>query len=506
MNNLDFDTKLPEESGHLAEAVREVKNREGVREGFKISLRNKIQEKISKTKIRNNVTITEKIMNFFMNKFTLGLATGLVVAVAAVSININGLWGSKRAPVAQFLPAEYKVAELPSESFGSLTSVSLVEANAQNQNKAVGGETAPVLMTAENLPVATPVTSASVPVQDTEGKMIAPELYPAPQPYSFKYTGGELPELPKTQPVYKRVNSLTQSNNGNLFDLIRLGLFNINKLINPQLSSISFSEDREYGYTVNVDFENSNISIYQNWKQWPTMKPMCVEDTDYCTYPEPPKKEDMPKDETLIQIADDFLKDYDIPRSNFGSPFVDNSYRVYYEREIYAPEIVTVIYPFMVDNNQVFDEGGRAVGLNISINIRDKKVTNVYNLTPQQYQKSVYTGETDSKKIIGLAEQGNFRGYPIYPNEQGGSALVVKLGTPKQVMASVWQSNGNEKGYSSELYVPALSFPILNRDEVKNSYYSDSVIIPLVKDILDGENINNRMTPQPVPYAEPSAK
>jgi hypothetical protein len=144
-----------------------------------------------------------------------------VTFVAAVSININGLWGSKRAPVAQFLPAEYKVAELPSESFGSLTSVSLVEANAQNQNKAVGGETAPVLMTAENLPVATPVTSASVPVQDTEGKMIAPELYPAPQPYSFKYTGGELPELPKTQPVYKRVNSLAQSNNGNLHDFDR---------------------------------------------------------------------------------------------------------------------------------------------------------------------------------------------------------------------------------------------------------------------------------------------
>ena len=113
---------------------------------------------------------------------------------------------------------------------------------------------------------------------------------------------------------------------------------------------MSFLEDKEFGYMVNIDFANGNISLSQNWQKWP--QPKC--DENGCAQT-PLTQNDIPSDEELARITDAFLAQYGIEKNLYGKPQVDSAPRIMYARAIAAGETpfisdqYTVTYPLVIE-------------------------------------------------------------------------------------------------------------------------------------------------------------
>jgi hypothetical protein len=187
------------------------------------------------------------------------------------------------------------------------------------------------------------------------------------------------------------------------------------------------------------------------------------------------------------------VDDYGISREGYGEPQVMNNWRVQYasanaaERiSFYIPESVQVVYPLLIEDKQVYDESGAVSGLSIMVDARSKKVSNVYDLTTKQFERSEYTGETDGKRILGIAENGGFRNY-TYAEPAASEKIKttqLNLDTPTLQLVRIWYSADNYKT-NNELYVPALVFPI--KDWEKTGYWRQNVIVPVVREILDSD-------------------
>jgi hypothetical protein len=68
---------------------------------------------------------------------------------------------------------------------------------------------------------------------------------------------------------------------------------------------MSLNQDKTYGYSLNIDFENAGLSIYKNWAKWPQVD-----------YSENTKQIFLPETE-IIKIAENFIKQYNIDVSTY---------------------------------------------------------------------------------------------------------------------------------------------------------------------------------------------
>ncbi len=484
----DLDAGLTPE---LQTELKNAKSQEQIDPVFQASLRSRLEQTARHTKIESK--LTKEPTNMSWSKFFLGVGTSLV-AVAIFWYVAGGQQFTSPKNAVEVLSSNYTVDEVEANSFGSLGN--LAAANAEGRGS--GGDSASPTATSE-IAVSAPSTSAGSAGGYGGGgdaKLIAP--YPETT-YTFKYNGSHLPGLDAQQSVFKRNKEGLGNPSDSILGAIRLGLLNIQKLISPTIESLSISENRERGYIANINFIEGSVSLYENWRTWRFPERECQDEACYNRYRLSPA--DMPSDEVIIATANQFLADYSVNTSNYGKPVVQNYWRQEYERAadksvIYIPDTVNVIYPFVVDGKVVFDEGGFPAGLNVSVNVRHNIVSNLYEITTQQYSKSDYPGFTDEEAIIKLAENGGFRNYySIYPAGGNVKKVSVELGTPTVSMMRLWQYN-EKFGTSEDLYVPSLIFPVMNKAET--GYYRDNVIVPLVKEIIDSNE-----EPQPIPYGSP---
>jgi hypothetical protein len=103
-------------------------------------------------------------------------------------------------------------------------------------------------------------------------------------------------------------------------------------------------EDNEYGYNINIDFDNSSLNIYKNWAKWP--QDIYIEG----------EKQVLLEEKEVIKIANDFLNTYKIDLSKYGTPVVEKSYIRAYAKYVsskimpdFAQNITNVVYPLIVD-------------------------------------------------------------------------------------------------------------------------------------------------------------
>lgn len=485
LNQDDIDNGLSEE---FAQAVKELQAHDQIDEHFQVALRNKIVAQAS------GMTLSTKQQkeSWFMhvNKFILGF--GVSLAVVALVWYASGGFNPLKSPgdAIQLLSSEYEVNDLPSNSFGSLAEVS-----SQNVGRGGGG--------AEEIASSTPTTATTQPASSFassdagaavsrpvgiggggDSKLIAPYPY---YRYEFEYVGGDLPELSSQQPVFRRVKDLGSSGSSFLKSL-KIGLLNLNKFSNTSLDTISFSEQREFGYTVNLNFTEASASIYENWMRWNLPERQCQDEACYNRYRF--TENDIPEDSKIIDVATKFVSNYNIPTNNYGTPFVNNDWKVKSDTyPSYFPDVLNVVYPLILEGKTVYEENGYPVGLNVSVNLRQMKVSSVYEITTQKYDQSSYAGVTDQKKIIGIAEKGGFRNYDYFPAEDSNiKTLKLKLQTPKFGMVRVWQYNTPSQNQQRELFVPALIFPIENNDiAFPARYWRQNIIVPLVQEVLDSQ-------------------
>ncbi len=431
-------------------------------------------------------------LTFFriMNKVIIPL-----VAVAVIASGTGYWFASKNDPALlgvegnELLSGKYAVTEVDENSFGDLNKVSIIADPTRNSNNSSAESTTAAAQGDKAMP--------TEPGMGYGGG----GYYPNPDvvSYKFKYVGDKLTTLPDTESVLKRSKPVQPPTLiARLIRMFSFGLVDLGRFENPRMQSVSFIEDREYGLSATIDLNYGTINMYQNWEKWPQPQYGCYGYS--CGSIPRLLPADVPTDEELIKIADQFMADYQISREGLGKPIVYDysNWRILYDQaedkdSIYIPEQLNVIYPLILEEKDVYDESGMPSGINITIDIRSKRVSNMYGLETKQYQKSEYKSETNTDRLLEIANRGGYRNY-VY--EYPGKVVTLELGTPTISMVKMWYSQ-NMTGPGEELYIPAYVFPIKNGTQ--NNYWRKNVIVPLVRDILDNEN---PQYPQPVPLGD----
>lgn len=434
--------------------------------------------------------------SFMFNKnlnFILGGALAIAIVFGGTQYYQNNLKSPQQALALLSRDVEI-VSTNKGQAFGTLTSATVSARGGGTENAVAMAD----FGTTSSAPAAVPVPTTPV----TDSKMIAvPDdrigfVPPYYQPYQYVYKGEDLPSLNANQDVFKRIPvSASQSTAGAFIKQFSLGLIDINKFQDAKLQNFSLNEDRPFGYTLYTDLTQGNISISQNWQQWPHPENNCRDEACYQQYRL--KYDQIPDDASLIAASNAFLSEYGISREGYGEPVVQNYWKEDYARSqdkasYYIPDQLTVVYPLLLQGKTILDEGGNKTGMMISVDARTKRVTSAYNLVNRTYEQSSYAGETDSARIIKLAESGGWRNYIPYaaaetPQDPNlPKPVLVELGTPTIELIQIYNYD-NATYTSQELYAPALVFPVTQPNQ-ENIYVPKNIIVPLVKELLDGSN------------------
>ncbi|MBP9686574.1 MAG: hypothetical protein KBD66_02115 [Candidatus Doudnabacteria bacterium] len=313
-------------------------------------------------------------------------------------------------------------------------------------------------------------------------------IYPV-RSYRYSYRGEAIQDLAVSIPVYRKNKNGFASQASSILSRLRLKAFNLKDFTNPRLDSITLTDESENGYTAYIDFQSSVLNLYQNYTRWNSDEKRCNYDPTCLAQARQGKT--MAANEELIQIAQTFLKDQGVPMTAFAAPQVHESWVQALELSRsaspeYLPQDATVVFPRLVDGQEVRDESGFASGVMVTINVWSRQVTSASELGAFGVEKSEYAAETDTTRLIALAERGTYYNYPEY-RDPNAEVVTVELGTPTRGLVRTWQT-ANDGSSGTELYVQALFFPVTNQKDT--GYYGKYVVIPLAKDILDAANQN----------------
>ena len=438
---------------------------------------------------------SRKSMLNFVKSFKIaavGVGVAAIAFVVVVSLNLD-------TPTSLISPTA-TINTLSSNAYGSLSQVPLAQSTGIRSQAGGGGGgfgLADSRLATEGADAAAEMTA------DTFSSGLS--IYPFPQ-YSYVYNGEEIVLSEEQVAVLRQVKSFGMSvNEQKLLQAINSEVIDLSQFKNVGIRSIDLVEDREFGLSLHWNMFDGSISIGENSDKWRSVYP-CR--TDTCYQENTLKIEQVPDDETLIAIADSFLSEYGISTDAYGKPEVENSWREQYARaespeRAWVPDSIQVLYPLIIGGKLVRAEYGAAVGLHVNVNIRANKASGLWNLSSGVFDSSLYEAETDVERIMTIVKNGGYAGNIRYFTEpaEESELPVIELGTPSQGFVQTWYNNGEE---GSMLLVPALVFPITSKPT--GEYYSNqqSVIIPLVKEILD-QRFKQVSKPDPdsLPLPEP---
>lgn len=447
----------------------------------------------------NSPSSHEKMFNLnFMDK-KIYFAAGSLAVVAVVVLMATALINPPlKRSVSNDLSTR-SINRLSANAFGSLAALSANSmTNAANQSAplglgGVGTESGALAARTQNSGGDTGVTAVSPVATDmAPAKMIAPY-------YAYKYVyKGDL-NLEETEgAVYRRIKGDGQSGRAlaGLLQGMSIPGLDLSTFSNLRATSLSLVEDRDNGLMINLDLNEDNINISENWEKWRIPERDNCGNDQSCWDRWRLQESDIPADDQLIAMANEFLGQHNISRDNYGAPQVDNAWRQIYAQStdkvnFYVPEYASVIYPLLIDGEPVRDQSGSFTGLRVSINLLKNAADGLSGLTPYRYDSSPYQLETSAENILEAASNGGWnRGW------YGGTEEIrtLELGTPERSYVQIWRYTDNR---NDELLVPALVFPVLNPPT--EWYYGPRyVVVPLVKEMLDELNKQPDNMPMPV--------
>jgi hypothetical protein len=327
-----------------------------------------------------------------------------------------------------------------------------------------------------SMPTAIPANSKMM-VQDSV--MMLPPQYMVY--YTYTYTGS-LPLTPEKLTVYKKKNGVSDILPlTTILSNFSLQNFDLSAFQNTQISNISFIENRDYGYSVNIDFSNLSLSLSENWTKWP--QPKC--DQNGCETQKPLTEKDALTDDEVARIGNTFLTKYGIDTSLYGKPKVTKNTMMLYARaesspnptlNTEIPEQYTLMYPLLLDGKEVYEEYGGYKGISMNIDTRTKLVRSMYGLEKQMLESSVYTTPTAKSTFENWMKYGwKYETRPL-PDQK---IVEISLDTP--VLQYVHVYGEWKDGVSPEYYIPAYVFPV-KKDATIMGYVPDQIIIPAVEE------------------------
>ncbi|GAC1413563.1 MAG: hypothetical protein NVSMB66_5720 [Candidatus Doudnabacteria bacterium] len=429
-------------------------------QAFRENLRDELQKHRSRSSMFNNILETSKMKKF---NFAFGSILFLLLLATAVNLQINK---NKQNQFANSDTTQTgKITKLADNAFGGLTNISIVSSKTGLSSGMGGGGPGASAMA----PVVPNDTNPSLP----SSKM---RIY-NPVTFRYIYKGGPI-RIPsdKLEVLKKADTSLDPSTLSSLLKKISFGMIDFSGFSDLNLYSYTLSQ--KDGYVINVNPKQGNLSIYQSQQNY-----ICYESNAPCRLPHPNISE-VPSDNELIKISNQFISDNKINISNYAAPEVINDWKISFKdgsgkNSGYIPDFGSIIYPMQINGHSVYDQSGNKIGLNVSINFPTRKVSSLSELDFSNYQSSLYKTETDLSKIMAIVEKGGLDQYP--GGDVNSKTEDVQLDAPSIQWLMYWDYKNNE---SSLLYVPALVFPVKQASPDSN-FYKKSVVVPLVQDILN---------------------
>ncbi|MCF7794883.1 hypothetical protein K9M50_00790 [Patescibacteria group bacterium] len=376
-----------------------------------------------------------------------------------------------------------KIESVEEKAFGSLGDISSQNANNEEGANRAGGD-------ASVMGLGSAEMSAR---EGTADDRISIMPMPTPVMYEYKYVGDSFDINKDSTNVIKRVkDSDLSAENAMSLNSLGIGGISYSNFDKLKVDNISLYEDKDSGYIVSIDSGEQKISIYKNWQTWPQEDGLN----------ERLKISDIPNDDNIIAIADNFVESYNLDMSPYGEAVVNKSWLKNYERaenkeSVYIPQTMTVIYPLIINDKEVYNEYNNKYGLSVQVDIKNNKVSSVNEIINHNYQSSNYEVVQDEARLIDIAERGGYRNYSYNRGNEDVEKKIVELGTPSLEMVRVWKYSPNG---SEELYIESYIFPVINSED--SNFYRDYLIVPIVEDLIkeDEKKNNNTLNNIPEPY------
>ena len=295
------------------------------------------------------------------------------------------------------------------------------------------------------------------------------------QPYQIQYAfSGSLSSLgARTVDVLKRQKGPSAVQLPRLADVFSLGNVDLTSFQPARVNSVTFVQDTPYGYMIDLQLGEGTVSVHQNWERWPMQD-----------IPQPLKKSDVPPESELVAIADAFLRSHGVDLSHYGEGEVDDAWHAMpigalaAGAEPWIPGVQQVRYPLLVEGKPVYDQSGMTSGITVGVNVRAKKVSEMWGIANQSYVSSSYEAVTDAQAVTEYLAQLDRTPAEFLPKD--AKTATVTLGQPTEGYAVYYVYDGKT---GAELTVPSLIFPVISAPD-DLPYRRRSVEVPLAKDVL----------------------
>jgi hypothetical protein len=139
----------------------------------------------------------------------------------------------------------------------------------------------------------------------------------------------------------------------------------------------------------------------------------------------------------------------------------------------------------------------------VNVDVRNRKAAGFNGSIAPSFESSEYDAIADKDTIKKMAEDGGMNGRYYYFASTDGQEATVELGTPKQALMQYWKYD-QATGRGDELYVPALIFPVKNRPENTPYFYVESIVVPLIKDVLQNNDYPMLLKTEPAVMEAPA--
>ena len=518
----NFEPSLKEYQAQLVKIIKEMalakpdtKFDQSFAYSLKLKILNESKELSEAQNLNNsstNKTQAKKLFNFtFMNK-KIYITAGSLVALSLLFVALINYYqpslkeDSALNKIIKSPSKEVTISKLPAGAFGSLSDLSSNSAELSRSGMPVLGmgssDGAAIAPTAEanfavNDILLDKAVSSDMAIEPIGmGGMILPF-------YGFKYSyvGDPLELNDGISPVYRRVKSQGTVAKDLARTLRSFGFsdLNLSGFQNLQVTNLSLAEDKELGLLINFDFNEENVYIYENWRYWRNPERESCGGDSACWDRFRLTLNDIPGDNELISLANNFLQKHKISLDNYSTPRVDNNWREEYSRTVskadfYIPESISVVYPLLINGEEVRDQIGNFAGLRVNINVPKKAVHGLNGLFPYRYEASDYEMETSVDKVLQVVENGGWN-QNFYIQEE--NVQILELGTPERAYVQLWRYD-NISNNSDELLVPSLIFPIVSEPNTPYYFYQRYVIVPLVKEMLTELSKRPDVMPMPI--------
>ncbi len=409
---------------------------------------------------------------FMSNRFVL-LGSGAFVGALAVVIVTNMQLPSPTQNLSDSAGVTAEESSLAPNAFGSLATTQNVRA----QSGGGGG----------GMPVSATAPAPAAEAADAEGKRMA--IDSAILPYNptiveYSYEGNiPLPEGGTVSVLRRTRGQGTSAGVGALLGGALGDLADLSGISGLNIQQVTLNQPGTRGLSISLDFVDQSmwISRMQDPADNPSYR--CRDEKCYQQYRM--KESDMLPQETLVSIARDFASDMGIDLSAYGEPSIQDDWRVWLAQtpnkaDYWFPEQQTVVFPLLINGKTVYEEYGTAYGISFSVDQRTKQVMYVSNLRTNNYQTSDYAAARDVEQVKNALTLGGQQQWYV---PQDAKKLTATVGAPTEAYVHIYQWN-EQTQTSSELFVPALAFPVTDMPE--GSYDArKTVLVPLAQDMID---------------------